>query len=170
MFGRTKIRTIRLMLDSTCIILVDLRKREFHHVLIFGLRPVCLLEESRRTESMYHGHHPLIFWPLKLEFNGNDFFWEQRDAKTNTKIGEVISKNQALLDRLNASDVPCDSPYRINVQTVANYRILSAEESNGNSRRLVGLCNLGHKGKLTVEDLIEQADREMKAMDAYIER
>lgn len=71
-------------------------------------------------------------------------------------VPKIISKYQALLDRIAESDMPKDAQYRINVEQICNYRIRAATENPNDPEKVEELCNCGQ-----VEELVEQADDEM---------
>ena len=75
----------------------------------------------------------------------------------------MIIKYQALLDKLAASDMPPTAQYRINVEKIARYRIAAAQENLDDPEKVEELCNCGQ-----VEELVVQADNEMKVMDMYL--
>jgi len=49
----------------------------------------------------------------------------------------MIVKYQALLDKLNASDMPPDAQYRINVEKIARFRIKAAQENLDDPEKVV---------------------------------
>mmetsp|Transcript_3004 Transcript_3004/g.4302 ORF Transcript_3004/g.4302 Transcript_3004/m.4302 type:complete len:183 (-) Transcript_3004:269-817(-) len=78
-------------------------------------------------------------------------------------VPKMITKYQALLDKLAASDMPPTSQYRINVEKIARYRIAAAQNNLDDPEAVEELCNCGQ-----VEELVVQADNEMKVMDMYL--
>lgn len=78
-------------------------------------------------------------------------------------VPKMITKYQALLDKLAASDMPADAQYRINVEKIARYRIKAAQENLDDPEKVEELCNCGQ-----VEELVIQADNEMIVMDMYL--
>ena len=76
---------------------------------------------------------------------------------------KIIDKNQALLDKMAASDMPEDAQYRITITQIANYRIAVATEHLDNPELIEELCNCGQ-----VEELVTQADNEMEVLDMYL--
>ena len=77
----------------------------------------------------------------------------------------MIVKYQGLLDKMAASDMPEDAQYRIDVTKIANYRIRAAKENLDDPEMVEELCNCGQ-----VEELVVQADNEMKVLDMYLEK
>lgn len=78
-------------------------------------------------------------------------------------VPKMIIKYQALLDKLAASDMPPSAQYRINVEKIARYRIAAAQNNLDDPEKVEELCNCGQ-----VEELVIQADNEMKVMDMYL--
>jgi len=76
---------------------------------------------------------------------------------------KMITKYQALLDKLNASDMPPDAQYRINVEKIARFRIAAAQENVDDPEKVEEICNCGQ-----VEELVIQADNEMIVLDMYL--
>lgn len=76
---------------------------------------------------------------------------------------KMITKYQALLDKLAASDMPPDAQYHINVDKIARFRIAAAREHLDDPEKVEELCNCGQ-----VEELVIQADNEMIVMDMYL--
>ena len=75
----------------------------------------------------------------------------------------MIVKYGALLDKMEASDMPEDAQYRINLEKICRYRIKAAEENLEDPEKVEELCNCGQ-----VEELVEQADNEMIVLDMYL--
>jgi len=67
------------------------------------------------------------------------------------------------LDRIAASDLPANAQYRVDVETIANYRIKIAQENPDDPDMVEDLCQCGQ-----VEELIEQAKDEMEVLDMYL--
>ena len=67
----------------------------------------------------------------------------------------MITKYQALLDKMAASDMPPDAQYRINVEKLCRFRIKAAQENLNDPDKVEELCNCGQ-----VEELVIQADNE----------
>ncbi|KAL3780290.1 hypothetical protein HJC23_001331 [Cyclotella cryptica] len=78
-------------------------------------------------------------------------------------VPKMIIKYQALLDKLAASDMPPTATYRKNVEKICRYRIAAAQENLDDPEKVEELCNCGQ-----VEELVIQADNEMKVMDMYL--
>eukprot|EP00579_Thalassiosira_antarctica_P007348 CAMPEP_0201882572 /NCGR_PEP_ID=MMETSP0902-20130614/14286_1 /ASSEMBLY_ACC=CAM_ASM_000551 /TAXON_ID=420261 /ORGANISM="Thalassiosira antarctica, Strain CCMP982" /LENGTH=183 /DNA_ID=CAMNT_0048411145 /DNA_START=32 /DNA_END=583 /DNA_ORIENTATION=- len=78
-------------------------------------------------------------------------------------VPKMITKYQALLDKLAASDMPPDAQYRINVEKIARFRIAAAQENLDDPEMVEELCNCGQ-----VEELVIQGDNEMIVMDMYL--
>ncbi|KAL7456610.1 hypothetical protein ACHAWC_008090, partial [Mediolabrus comicus] len=78
-------------------------------------------------------------------------------------VPKMITKYQALLDKLASSDMPPTAQYRINIEKIARYRIAAAQENLDDPEKVEELCNCGQ-----VEELVVQADNEMKVMDMYL--
>lgn len=78
-------------------------------------------------------------------------------------VPKMITKYQALLDKIAASDMPPDAQYRINVEKIARYRIKAAQENLDDPDEVEALCNCGQ-----VEELVIQADNEMIVLDMYL--
>eukprot|EP00581_Thalassiosira_minuscula_P006623 CAMPEP_0183704192 /NCGR_PEP_ID=MMETSP0737-20130205/1612_1 /TAXON_ID=385413 /ORGANISM="Thalassiosira miniscula, Strain CCMP1093" /LENGTH=192 /DNA_ID=CAMNT_0025931017 /DNA_START=24 /DNA_END=602 /DNA_ORIENTATION=+ len=78
-------------------------------------------------------------------------------------VPKMITKYQALLDKLAASDMPPDAQYRINVEKIARFRIAAAQNNLDDPEKVEELCNCGQ-----VEELVIQADNEMIVMDMYL--
>ena len=79
-----------------------------------------------------------------------------------------IDKNQALLDKLAASDIPRDAPYRINLTWIAEHRLKVASQSKGTPMSIVGPCAVPFTHSKTLEDLIDEADEEMNRLEEYV--
>lgn len=76
----------------------------------------------------------------------------------------MLDKFQKLLDRMEASDMPETAQYRMDVTKWANFVIKTAKENPGNPEAVEDAVQMGQ-----VEELIEMAEDEMIAMDAYLE-
>lgn len=79
-------------------------------------------------------------------------------------VQKIIDKNQALLDKMDASDMPADARYRINVEAVARYRIAVCRDNYDDPETIEELCDCGQ-----VEELAIQGDDEMIVLDMYLE-
>jgi NADH dehydrogenase (ubiquinone) 1 alpha subcomplex subunit 5 len=77
---------------------------------------------------------------------------------------KIIDLNQALLDKMAASDMPETAQYRITLETIARYRMKVCEEHFEESETIEGLIECGQ-----VEELVEQAKDEMEVLDMYLE-
>lgn len=75
----------------------------------------------------------------------------------------MIIHYQALLDRMAISDLPATAQYRVDIETIANYRIKVAKENMDDPDMVEELCQCGQ-----VEELIEQAKDEMEVLDMYL--
>ncbi len=75
----------------------------------------------------------------------------------------MIVKYGALLDKMEASDMPADAQYRINLEKICRYRIQAAQENMEDPEKVEELCNCGQ-----VEELVQQADNEMIVLDMYL--
>mmetsp|Transcript_48001 Transcript_48001/g.138227 ORF Transcript_48001/g.138227 Transcript_48001/m.138227 type:complete len:162 (-) Transcript_48001:89-574(-) len=78
-------------------------------------------------------------------------------------VQNIIVHYQALLDRMAASDLPETSQYRVDVETIANYRIKVAKENPDDPDLVEDLCQCGQ-----VEELVEQAKDEMEVLEMYL--
>mmetsp|Transcript_31556 Transcript_31556/g.66830 ORF Transcript_31556/g.66830 Transcript_31556/m.66830 type:complete len:192 (+) Transcript_31556:81-656(+) len=78
-------------------------------------------------------------------------------------VPKMITKYQALLDKLAASDMPPTAQYRINIEKIARFRIKAAQGNLDDPEKVEELCNCGQ-----VEELVVQADNEMIVMDMYL--
>lgn len=78
-------------------------------------------------------------------------------------VNKIISFNQALLDKMEASDMPESAQYRINVSKLARYRIKMCLENADDPEQVEELCQMGQ-----VEELVEQAKDEMEVLDMYL--
>lgn len=78
-------------------------------------------------------------------------------------VPKMITKYQALLDKMAVSDMPETAQYRINVEKIARYRIKAAQENLEDPEMVEELCNCGQ-----VEELVIQADNEMIVLDMYL--
>ena len=76
----------------------------------------------------------------------------------------ILDKFQALLDKMEASDMPETAQYRIDVTKWANFVIKTAKENPEDPEAVEDAVQMGQ-----VEELIEMAEDEMIAMDAYLE-
>ena len=76
----------------------------------------------------------------------------------------MLQRFQALLDKLDASDMPVTCEYRMNVTKWCTYVIRVTKENPDDPEAVEELVNLGQ-----VEELIEMAEDEMIAMDCYLE-
>lgn len=76
----------------------------------------------------------------------------------------LIQKHQALLDKMEASDMPETAQYRIDVTKWCNYTLRAVKENPEDPEAVEELCRMGQ-----VEEMIEQADDEMAVLDMYLE-
>jgi NADH dehydrogenase (ubiquinone) 1 alpha subcomplex subunit 5 len=76
----------------------------------------------------------------------------------------MLIKFQALLDKLDASDMPETAQYRIDVTKWCNYVIASVKANPDSPEAVEDAVQMGQ-----VEELIEMADDEMICMDVYLE-
>ncbi|KAG7350934.1 ETC complex I subunit [Nitzschia inconspicua] len=76
---------------------------------------------------------------------------------------KIVTKYQALLDRMAASDLPETAQYRVDVEKIARYRIKIATEHADDPDLVEELCQCGQ-----VEELVQQADDEMMVLDMYL--
>ena len=98
--------------------------------------------------------HPPLLPPLILQVGL---------AVDHDAVPKMITKYQALLDKLAASDMPPDAQYRINVEKIARHRITAASENIDDPEKVEELCDCGQ-----VEELVIQADNEMIVLDMYL--
>lgn len=75
----------------------------------------------------------------------------------------TLEKFQALLDRMEASDMPETAQYRIDVTKWCNFVIKTVKENPDDPEAVEDAVNMGQ-----VEELIEMAEDEMVAMDTYL--
>jgi NADH dehydrogenase (ubiquinone) 1 alpha subcomplex subunit 5 len=75
----------------------------------------------------------------------------------------MVSKYQALLDRMTSADMPEDAFYRVTMEKVIRYRLEAAVQHPDDPERVEELCNCGQ-----VEELIVQADDEMEVLEMYL--
>ena len=75
----------------------------------------------------------------------------------------LIGQHQALLDKMEASDMPETAQYRMDVEKIARYRIKVAMENPDDPEMVEELCQCGQ-----VEELVEQAHDEMEVLDMYL--
>ena len=78
-------------------------------------------------------------------------------------VPKMIVKYQALLDRMEASDMPVDAEYRKVMEKICRYRIKVAQDNLNDPEKVEELCNCGQ-----VEELVVQADNEMIVLDMYL--
>lgn len=78
-------------------------------------------------------------------------------------ISNIISKNQALLDKLRASEIPPDCRYAKILESVCNYRIKICQEFPDDPDKVEDEIRAGQ-----VEELVVQAEDEMVVLDMYI--
>lgn len=76
----------------------------------------------------------------------------------------MLEKFQALLDKMEASDMPSTAQYRIDVTKWCNYVMAQAKANPEDPEAVEDACRMGQ-----VEELIEMAEDEMVALDAYLE-
>ena len=75
----------------------------------------------------------------------------------------MTTKYQALLDRMAESDMPETAAYRQAVEKIARYRIKACMDYPDDPDMVEELCNCGQ-----VEELIQQADKEMSCLEMYL--
>jgi NADH dehydrogenase (ubiquinone) 1 alpha subcomplex subunit 5 len=78
-------------------------------------------------------------------------------------VPKMITKYQALLDKIASSDMPPDAQYRINVEKIARHRIAAAVANIDDPEKVEEICNCGQ-----VEELVIQAENEMIVLDMYL--
>lgn len=76
----------------------------------------------------------------------------------------IQQKFQLLLDKMAASDMPETAQYRIDVTKWANFVIKATKENPDDPEAVEDAVQMGQ-----VEELIEMAEDEMIALDAYLE-
>jgi len=76
----------------------------------------------------------------------------------------MLKKFQALLDKMEASDMPETAQYRIDVTKWCNYVIKQVKENPDDPEAVEDAVRMGQ-----VEELIEMADDEMICLDTYLE-
>lgn len=76
----------------------------------------------------------------------------------------MIDKFQALLDRMEESDMPETAQYRIDVTKWCNYVLRVTKENPTDPEAVEDACRSGQ-----VEELIEQAKDEMEVLEMYLE-
>jgi NADH dehydrogenase (ubiquinone) 1 alpha subcomplex subunit 5 len=76
----------------------------------------------------------------------------------------LTEKHQALLDKMEASDMPETAQYRIDVTKWCNYTLKAVAANPEDPEAVEDMCNMGQ-----VEEMIEQADDEMAVLDMYLE-
>lgn len=76
----------------------------------------------------------------------------------------LSQKQQALLDKMEASDMPETAQYRIDVTKWCNYTLKAIRDNPDDPEAVEELCKMGQ-----VEEMIEQADDEMAVLDMYLE-
>ena len=76
----------------------------------------------------------------------------------------MLKKFQALLDKMEASDMPETAQYRIDVTKWCNYVIKTVKENPEDPEAVEDAVQMGQ-----VEELIEMADDEMICLDTYLE-
>ena len=79
-------------------------------------------------------------------------------------VSKIVSKCQAVLDVMAASDMPETYQYRINVEKIFRYRIKACLEYPDDPEKVEEICNCGQ-----VEELVVQADNEMKVLKMMLE-
>lgn len=75
----------------------------------------------------------------------------------------ILLKFQALLDKMEASDMPETAQYRIDVTKWCNYVIRTAKENPEDPEAVEDAVQMGQ-----VEELMEMAEDEMIALDTYL--
>lgn len=78
-------------------------------------------------------------------------------------VPKIIAKNQALLDRMAASDMPETAEYYKTVEKISRYRIQVAQENIDDPEKVEELINCGQ-----VEELVDQAEDEMEVLEMYL--
>uniref|UniRef100_A0A7S2RYW5 Uncharacterized protein n=1 Tax=Eucampia antarctica TaxID=49252 RepID=A0A7S2RYW5_9STRA len=78
-------------------------------------------------------------------------------------VPKMIVKYGALLDRMEASDMPASAQYRINLEQICRFRIQAAQDHPDDPEKVEELCNCGQ-----VEELVEQADNENIVLEMYL--
>lgn len=78
-------------------------------------------------------------------------------------IPKMITKYQALLDKMAASDMPETAMYRSTMEALCRYRIQACLDHPDDPEKVEELCNCGQ-----VEELVQQADNEMLVLDMYL--
>lgn len=76
----------------------------------------------------------------------------------------MLKKFQALLDKMEASDMPETAQYRIDVTKWCNYVIKTVKENPDDPEAVEDAVQMGQ-----VEELIDMADDEMICLDTYLE-
>jgi NADH dehydrogenase (ubiquinone) 1 alpha subcomplex subunit 5 len=76
----------------------------------------------------------------------------------------LLEKHQALLNKMDASDMPETAQYRIDVTKWCNYTIKAVKANPENPEAVEEMCRMGQ-----VEEMIEQAKDEMMVLDMYLE-
>jgi NADH dehydrogenase (ubiquinone) 1 alpha subcomplex subunit 5 len=75
----------------------------------------------------------------------------------------MLKKFQALLDKMDASDMPETAQYRIDVTKWCNYVLRQVRENPDNPEAVEEAVRMGQ-----VEELIDMADDEMICLDVYL--
>jgi NADH dehydrogenase (ubiquinone) 1 alpha subcomplex subunit 5 len=75
----------------------------------------------------------------------------------------MLKKFQALLDKMEASDMPETAQYRIDVTKWCNYVMRQVKENPENPEAVEDAVQMGQ-----VEELIAMADDEMICLDVYL--
>ena len=76
----------------------------------------------------------------------------------------MLKKFQALLDKMEASDMPETAQYRIDVTKWCNYVVASVKANPDDPEAVEEAVQMGQ-----VEELIDMADDEMICLDVYLE-
>lgn len=76
----------------------------------------------------------------------------------------MLKKFQALLDKMEASDMPETAQFRIDVTKWCNFVIKTVKENPDDPEAVEDAVQMGQ-----VEELIQMADDEMVALDVYLE-
>ena len=58
-------------------------------------------------------------------------------------LNKIITKYQAILDKMEQSDMPPTAQYYVNVEQIAKYRIKAAQENPDDPEKVEELCNCG---------------------------
>lgn len=78
-------------------------------------------------------------------------------------VSKIVTSYQALLDRMATSDLPENAQYRVDLESISNYRIQIAKEHPDDPEMVEELCQCGQ-----VEELVQQAELEMGVLEMYL--